>query len=326
VSAIEGLIELNPIDVFREPVIREVLEELSRKIGDLSDDIQSDEKRKNVHESVQNLFQVFTSKDDIRENVAKFSKPLLEKMEILTQKPLFKSLLQQIDLTDLSISLTSIKESPLAFMDNLAYTVLNPTFHSVLRHFELEPVDIQLADNALSKTNLKLSSININIPNPPDTFRIRTTSDMEFNNNQRFFSKAKVLVVSSISIRDLVLNIQSNFEYLENSLFISLHRKGSFQAKVKQLNLVISLLLEKSNEKIIFSGPNEQKCQASGFFIEFSPQMNEAEILNKLTSSFNGQINAALNRALEKQLVRVMKDVALDLNDFLAIYYKNREK
>jgi len=129
------------------------------------------------------------------------------------------------------------------------------------------------------------------------------------------------LVLSSVSIRDIVLQLQSDFEYQEDSLFISLHRKGSFQAKVNQFSLVISLKSEKTEDKFSFSGPNEQKCRVSGLVIEFSPQMNEADLLNKLSSTFNAQITGALNRAIEKQLVSVMKEVAVDLNDFLAIYY-----
>jgi len=252
--------------------------------------------------------------------------PFSKKIDILIEKPLFKCLLLQLDSTDLSLNLTAIKDSPVAFMDHLAHTILLPAFHNAIRQFQLDPIDIQLVDNAFSKTDLKLTTPQITIPNPPETFRIRSTTDMEFNHHEKLFSETKITTISSLSIRDLLLYIKSDFEYIENSLFISIQRKGSFQAKVNQLNLVVSIILEKSHEKIIFSGPNEQKCRVSGFGIEFSPKMNESELLNKLSSTFNGDITLAINKALEKQLVSVMKEVAVDLNDFLAIYYNNREK
>jgi len=312
--------EFSPIDALRDPMVRGVLEELSKKLEELKEDSTSDEKRMTVQDSVQNLLQGFTCKETIRTGVAKFTKPLLEKLDALIEKPLFKHLFHQLDLTDLSL-FSPIKDSPLAFLDQLAQNLLLPTFQNLIRDFQLEPIDIPLVDNAFSKTNLKLSSLLLHIPKLPDCIRLRSTTEMEFNHPEKFFSAAKVLVLSSVSIRDIVLQLQSDFEYQEDSLFISLHRKGSFQAKVNQFSLVISLKSEKTEDKFSFSGPNEQKCRVSGLVIEFSPQMNEADLLNKLSSTFNAQITGALNRAIEKQLVSVMKEVAVDLNDFLAIYY-----
>jgi len=106
--------EFSPIDALRDPMVRGVLEELSKKLEELKEDSTSDEKRMTVQDSVQNLLQGFTCKDTIRTGVAKFTKPLLEKLDALMDKPLFKHLFHQLDLIDLSL-FSPLKDSPMAF-------------------------------------------------------------------------------------------------------------------------------------------------------------------------------------------------------------------
>jgi len=108
----------------------------------------------------------------------------------------------------------------------------------------------------------------------------------------------------------------------ERSLFIVLQRKGSFDTRIKGLNMMLSLALEKDQDKVVIKPGNEQKISIDGFSLEFSKDVQNADVLNRLSNTFKDQMTAALTASLEKKMTSVMAQTAKDLNDLLAIGIK----
>jgi len=312
--------------IMSDPQVRSAFQEVNKTVTILLENPQNDQNRTEVHKSVKSLLHSFIAKQEVRSKVIEYTKKLVNKFDTFSKKPLVTSLLEHLDQLDLNNLLRLVTTDPMSFMDKIAHEIIMPVLHKILKEFHLEPVKITLVDNAFSKTTLSLSNIIISVPQPPERIRIRTTSESEFTNNGKIFSSAKISVVSSILIRDVpVIMNGTQFDYDERSLFIELQRKGSFDIKIKSLHTILSLALEKDEEKVVIVPGKEQKCRMEGFSLEFKDVQN-SDILNRLTSTFNDQITVALTNGLAKKMSKVMLDTVNVLNELLIISRKFLQK